>query len=1002
MRVILRALGLGAAVLLMPLAARAGGDGWEVRAGDGIIVHVPRGSEQLGRRILAEGEAVLRALSEELTYMPRAPIHVVFRPHGASTADPSVGVVEIALPRPATFRERGHGDWLRTILAHELGHVVAGRSRAGLPAHVPSVRLGGLSSERLGGLLVLGDERPAWVVEGGAEYWSDAIGVQAWSTTRDARLRLATLDGELLDEDEARSFVGRSRNEVEQTYVEGYAFALYLRQRFGRDVLATPRRHGLGQTGLAGFWSGHLRRETGLSLRQLRADWRADLAEHYDAQVKERVARGLVEGSPVGSGSGSWAPLYQSGALLENRQGRLLVDGEAVFSQFVQPGTVPATLDTGILATIVGRSGETYLGRWSAGLRRIVPLADTEGASSAAVSHGRLAFVQWTGERQEVVWSMQDGSERRVFDALPPEAWVLGVDWFPDGRRLLVSLIIGGRAVFWQLDSESASLEPFLALAADVVDPRWTADGTLVFAASLDGIYDIVSFDPITRTLRRQTRVLGAARAPSIGADGALYYSGLTTRGWRSFRLDGSELAQEPVTDSGSPDLEIAAAPRSEHLTDSPLKRAPLTPVLTPFVRFDDRGLRQGVSIDAGLGLRWRDARDRYAVAAQWTLGQNASARLVGSVRTGPVSWFVRGVYARRVTELAERVDVSGAPDPQGAYLREFEQRHLFRAASAGLQVPAWADFSLSVRLREHGLGGAQYEPFLQSALATARLERREERDRWLTGALVADAGVSAVAYRPDDGLDVDDGRQLDRYSFLRVHGRLGARLSLPRLHQRNRPADHALYFGLSGGWINRNVHPLDELRGGGRHPLFFGPERDWPQESFSAYPDGSLSGETSMVARVAYAMPVTGQLDARVGPVRAHQLSMRFSGTAGNFWSFRPPTGACVVEDARGERYAPRGCPVERERIGSRASDSGRRLLGDVSVAVRLHASLAERWPLGSFVRLAIPTVSVEGRGDLDEDGVVHGFDTGLGDPALGERTRLAPRLFVGLGTSW
>src|SRR5690606_37820499 len=80
----------------------------------------------------------------------------------------------------------------------------------------------------------------------------------------------------------------------------------------------------------------------------------------------------------------------------------------------------------------------------------------------------------------------------------------------------------------------------------EALDPRWTDDGIL-FAADLDGFYDIFRLDPDSGDVVRLTRVLGGAASPSLTPAGHLLFASYSAHGWKTSGLPAVEWLLEPV-----------------------------------------------------------------------------------------------------------------------------------------------------------------------------------------------------------------------------------------------------------------------------------------------------------------------------------------------------------------------------------------------------------------------------------------------------------------------
>ena len=101
----------------------------------------------------------------------------------------------------------------------------------------------------------------------------------------------------------------------------------------------------------------------------------------------------------------------------------------------------------------------------------------------------------------------------------------------------------------------------------------------------------------------------------------------------------------------------------------------------------------------------------------------------------------------------------------------------------------------------------------------------------------------------------------------------------------------HVLYFDGHLGMLDRNVSINDEFRAGGRHPYNFGYGSIQPNSQFAGYPSWSLWGDhDDPQYRVSFPIDSTKQR-WMAGPFYLVGLAGQVSATAGNLWSYVPPS---------------------------------------------------------------------------------------------------------------
>jgi hypothetical protein len=139
-------------------------------------------------------------------------------------------------------------------------------------------------------------------------------------------------------------------------------------------------------------------------------------------------------------------------------------------------------------------------------------------------------------------------------------------------------------------------------------------------------------------------------------------------------------------------------------------------------------------------------------------------------------------------------------------------------------------------------------------------------------------------------------------------------------------------------------------------------------------------------------------------GPFYLIGLAGQLSATAGNLWSFRPPSDPTkFYRDRYDERVAYNPDDIRREiPFIDEAYKNGNRMLYDVSAEIRMSSELYHTMGWDSFVRLAYGFNEIRGWGDVNGDDILDTNDSALGDELSNETEPAGFRLYVGLGTGW
>jgi hypothetical protein len=195
---------------------------------------------------------------------------------------------------------RNRQMWIQNVVTHELAHVFSLRRAAHL-SPVDAVELYGSTynykdkinySFHVPWIPLVA---PTWYVEGIAQFEAYMNGNDSWDSQRDMVVRDAYLTGTLPDLDFIETFeYDEDWTQAERCYNTGYAFLIYLKDRFGADKvrdLARPKP-------LANF-SYSVEKAFGRPLQSLFNDWKRSLADRY-ADFKEIPKDSLADPDMVG------------------------------------------------------------------------------------------------------------------------------------------------------------------------------------------------------------------------------------------------------------------------------------------------------------------------------------------------------------------------------------------------------------------------------------------------------------------------------------------------------------------------------------------------------------------------------------------------------------------------------------------------------------------------------------------------------------------------------
>lgn len=589
------------------------------------------------------------------------------------------------------------------------------------------------------------------------------------------------------------------------------------------------------------------------------------------------------------------------------------------------------------VVTTAWEEGATTLWRWPSGGRRVV-VPDSRGARLPRAHQGRLAAVVRTASGERVRLWEPTGAHRDL--PLPPDLRVQGLAWAGDGESLFLTLAHGA-----QFDLARLSLQGDLSW--------WTHDGLAQrnpVAAPDGGVW--VEVDPEGQRQQQRLRAPDLSSPPSLPT---LHPVFAPTRA-----LVGPAEAQAPQP----------YRPR----------RARLAPQWGPVLVVQGPRLATLTPL-AGLQLQTGDAAGWRAASLEALVGEN----LRGALNLHWTRWRTGLHLSAAAAHDADRLVVAGLGSQRTQIRRLGATAWVDQPLGGGLALEG---FVRGRTLALQPLGETSLEPFLEGLEAGGRLAGEWAGDRpgsaWARAHLSASRVWTTVGLAAEGNATADDGAALDRYAAARLDADLQGSLPLGPLQ---------VELGATGGWVDRNVAPADELAAGGFPFAGTGYASLASLAPFPGYVPFSIAGETLLVARAEL-----------VAPLWQRRLVLGLGGDAGNAWSYAPQEGALLTPGPAGRFVAVDPSAVTRQRP-FRDPAHGAMLLADLvgRVAVSPNGS----WSAALWV--ARPLVPALGPGDRDQDGVIR-LRSGAGSPTemdrwndgVGETDSSAARVGVQWTASW
>ncbi len=643
-----------------------------------------------------------------------------------------------------------------------------------------------------------------------------------------------------------------------------------------------------------------------------------------------------------------------------------------------------------------------------------------------------IAYIQYEDGGDQLALINRDGTNKRILTDFQ-HGFVQSIDWSPDGSQMVISLFKDQRQDLFIVNADGSGLQAINRDPWEDQDPHWAKDGSIWFSSDPTGIFNIYRYDPQANTVTQVTNTIASAQMPSLTPQGDLLYVNLMAHGWKAHAVSRDEFLEEDASYRFGldPDQEevMAYLDFKEDLSQyadltTPYKsrKALMAPTAVPMINIENDSM-------TNWGLS-----PGFQVFSQDFVGDH-TAFLVGRAGEDPLllAWYTYTGWYPAIDlmfyhyqgksdygYLLDEDDNLETTDDQEIY--EIKQHFFQNNAMLRFSYPVNArlDVGMSARAFQYGFKGTtdvKFAPYLFAMEGGidfvynsiyARYGHLNPRGgRRFEGSW--NHGYTDVVYQANNGYDTDDGELLDNYNYNRFQLNWTEHIplrgfgidALSFMGKRQ----HTLEWTFQAGYIDRNVMYLDEFRGGGTHPAYMGTGAIQPNNQFSGYPAFSLAGETMLVAAAGYRFPVIRDIDRRTGPFYWYDVHMQVGGTAGNLWSYKPPSEDQVGEyyhDSWGERVAYDPASIKREiPFIDKAYKNGNYMLFDAMAEVRLSASLMTMsW--NSFFRVAYGFNEITGIFDPNGDDISETTRTGTGNSLSAETEKPGPRFYIGIGTGW
>ncbi len=659
----------------------------------------------------------------------------------------------------------------------------------------------------------------------------------------------------------------------------------------------------------------------------------------------------------------------------------------------------------------------------------IRPIPNTLRGSEPTVSPDgkKVAYLEYTDGTLNLVTINLDGTEKKHLTSFDDGTWMQRADWSPDGKQLVVGIFRNFQQDLYVVDANGGELVPLMFDRWEDQDPYWAKDGKIYFSSDPTGIFNIFAYDPATKKVTQVTNVIGGAHAPSLTPQGNLLYNNYTAHGWKTYGLPGSDFMAKDATAlfdlDWSPEAVKSGMEFREDLSAYVPKKYDgdlMAPTGAPILRVTNDG-RDNLALQVGAQVFMQDFVENHGAFLQALIGEDML--LIGQYFYQgwyPTVYLTAYHYSIKYNYgfLLDDDNNTGTTADQSTL--EGKNQQYGNIGMLSVDYP-WNDRFRTTgfaRYLEYGFrttDTANFEPYSYGVEAGLMANFTNigyfARSANPTGGrnidLTLTHGYSDVVFAQQGGHSVDDGELLDNYNYNKVELRWTEQVLVPGwlpILEEARAKRHTIQVDVQAGFIDRNVDRNDEFRGGGQHPFNWGSDSLRPNTLFAGFPSNSLSGESMAMINLAYRFPIRRELNKRLGPFYFYDVTGQVMGSAGNFWSYRPPEEEDkFYRNEYGERVARDASDVVREiPFVDTAYKNGNSMLFDAGAELRVSASIFSGASWDSFFRVVYGFNEIRGYGDVNGDDIQDSTDSAIGDELSNEVEDPGFRFYVGLGTGW
>lgn len=585
------------------------------------------------------------------------------------------------------FDLRGSHNWLRNVISHEFTHMVQLQSAMKITRKIPAVYFQFLNYEdkRRPDILygypntiisypMVFINVPSWMAEGTAQYMRKDFGYDDWDTHRDMILREYALNNKMLTWREMGVF-NKSSLGNESVYNSGFALTRYIAQKYGEDKLRDLTRK---LSNLTYFTiDSAVKAVLGITGDELYNEWSTLLKNSYSERIAS-VLKNKVQGKVLTpEGIGNFHPVFSADGKKLFYVSTKMYEYFGLSSVYVKDlntsnDTLIASKVKSTISLIPGTNKIVYakLSDENKDFRNIHDLYSydlitkkeeriTRGirANNPSVSHDgkKITFIYQKDGTTNVGLVDINGENFKRITLFENGEQVFNPVFSIDDSKIYFDFSYSTNRDIVSINTDGTGFERLLSTDADERNPFIANDGKIIFSSDETGIFNIYSFNPVTKEKIQLTNVTGGAFMPAMDNNGNLCFTGYTVDGFKLFLLKENERKQisseskyvwieNPPLNKSIPlgDLSVGQIEKLKKYNDYQIpdyqkeKYSGFFSRLTiyPTIRIDNYNLTNKFldRIKPGVILASNDVLNRYSMMASASVNRNLERDLYLSV----------------------------------------------------------------------------------------------------------------------------------------------------------------------------------------------------------------------------------------------------------------------------------------------------------------------------------------------------------------------------------